>query len=482
MINDLLHYIPTLMYIFNAVVITYIIVVTLFYCIAAVISLRRVNRERKLHDLHLHEDVADSPFMKPISIIVPAYNEEAGIIGSVRSLLSGLNYPQYEVIVVNDGSKDGTLQKMIAEFQMKPIYHKVFVQKGELRTKPIVRYYESLIYPKLTLVDKVNGGKADALNAGINVSQYPYFVSLDGDTILDYNAFLKMMKSIMEAEQNSEIVAAGGTVIIANGSHVERGELKAEHFRLSRQPLIVMQVIEYLRAFLIGRTSLSQYNMLLIISGAFGIFRTDWVVRAGGYHTNTVGEDMELTMRLHRLIKEEKSNARIIYHPDAYCYTEAPDDWRTLHRQRTRWHRGTFESLWAHRIMMLNPKYGLVGLVAMPYFLIVELLGPAVELLGYVTLLYLWYTDALHSTFTWVLFWLMLCYGSLLSLAAVLYEEWRMRKYTRIIELMRLLFYALSESFWYRPIMTLFRFQGLLQALRGKQHGWGEMTRRGVSK
>ncbi|HZG72341.1 MAG TPA: glycosyltransferase family 2 protein, partial [Chondromyces sp.] len=277
------------------------------------------------------------------------------------------------------------------------------------------------------------------------------------------------------------IIASGGTVAIANDCPIERGELKPEDIVLSRKPLVVMQVIEYMRAFLLGRIGLSQYNLLLIISGAFGVFKTDWVVRAGGYKTDTVGEDMELVVRLHRMIREEKSKARIIYTPDPVCYTEAPEELSILHRQRTRWHRGTFESLWNHHNMIFNPRYGGVGLVSMPYFLFVELLGTVIELVGYLAIIFGVFFGGIYIKFALLLFILMLLYGSFLSMGAVLLEEWLTKRYQKPEELTRLMLFALSEAFWYRPIMTIWRFQGLIQAIRGKKHGWGEMTRKGVS-
>ncbi len=465
----------------NLVVIVFILFVFAFYLALFLISAKKLNKERGLDSILYYQSLETSAHTLPLSIIVPAYNEEAGIVGSVRSLVGGMQYPLYEVIVVNDGSKDQTLNKMIEEFSMAEMNRKVIHRKGSLGSKTVKAVYQSAIYPNLFLIDKDNGGKADALNAGINLSKYPYFVSLDGDTVLDYSAFIRIIKPILEASPGEEIIASGGTVAIANDCHIERGELKAEDIVLSRKPVVIMQVIEYMRAFLLGRIGLSQYNLLLIISGAFGVFKTDWVVRAGGYKVDTVGEDMELVVRLHRMIREEKSKARIVYTPDPVCYTEAPEELKILHRQRTRWHRGTFESLWAHRKMMLNPRYGGIGMISMPYFLFVELLGPVIELLGYLAVIIGFILGGVYIKFALLLFILTFLYGSFLSIGAVLLEEWLIKRYPKPRDLTRLMLYALSESFWYRPIMTIWRFQGLIQAIRGKKHGWGEMTRKGVS-
>jgi cellulose synthase/poly-beta-1,6-N-acetylglucosamine synthase-like glycosyltransferase len=316
------------------------------------------------------------------------------------------------------------------------------------------------------------------LNVGINLSKYPYFVSLDGDTVLDEHAFIKIMKPIVEARPGEEIIATGGSVGIANGSTIQSGHLSDRDVALSRNKLVVMQVIEYMRAFLMGRIGLSKYNLLLIVSGAFGVFKKSWVIEVGGYEVGTVGEDMELVVRLHRLIKEKKSKGRIIYIPDPVCWTEAPEELPVLHRQRTRWHRGLFESLWKHKKMLLNPRYGAIGMVSMPYFLFVELLGPVVELIGYLCIIFGYMLELVNLEYAFILFIVMLLYGSFLSMGAVLLEEWGMRKYSRMSDLVRLFFFALSESFWYRPLMTLWRFEGLIQAISGRSYGWGEMTRK----
>lgn len=462
----------------NAIIIFYLMFVIVFYFVLFWVSARKLRGEMGIKSVESYHDLLHSSFTAPLSIIVPAYNEEAGIIGSIRSLLS-INYSQYEIIVVNDGSKDLTLEKVLKEFDMIEVRHKVV--RETIKTKPVRKIFVSRKHSnKLFVIDKENGGKADALNAGINLARYPYFASLDGDTVLDPQAFLKVMKPVLESSMGEEIIATGGTVGIANGCRIERGQIM--DVALSSHPLVVMQVIEYLRAFLMGRIGLSHYNLLLIVSGAFGVFRKDWVMECGGYKTNTVGEDMELVVRLHQRIKKKKANARIVYIPDPVCWTEAPEDIAMLRRQRTRWHRGLYESLWNHKKMIFNPKYKGIGLIAMPYFLIIELFGPAIELLGYVCFLTGLVLGQIYLQFSLLLLILMILYGSFLSVGAVLLEEWRLRKYPYISDLTRLFFYALSETFWYRPLMTFWRFQGLLQAMRGKKQGWGEMSRKGVSQ
>lgn len=435
-------------------------------------------------DLRKDKDVSGLQYSKalenelaPLSILVPAYNEGGNIVSSARSLLS-INYKQFEVIVINDGSKDDTAQRMIDEFDMSPISNRVPFSALGKSTAPIRNIYRSLQHPNLVLVDKENGGKADALNAGINVSRYPYFASLDGDTVLDTDAFIKVMKPIMEAKPGEEIVATGGSVGIANGSIVDTGYLSSENVLLSRNPYVVMQVIEYLRGFLMGRIGLSSFNMLILVSGAFGVFKKSWVIEVGGYETETIGEDMELIVRLHRLLRKKKSKGRIIYIPEPVCWTEAPESRKILRRQRIRWQRGLFESLWRNKDMLFNPRYGRIGFAAMPLFMFVELLGPVVELIGLIMIVL---GLVLKAGAGWEisasLSLMMILYGSLLSTGAVLFEEWRFHHYNRISDVFRLVLHALSESFWYRPMLTFWRVIGLAQAIRGKKAQWGEMTR-----
>ncbi len=448
------------------------ILVIIVYGGMLVLSLFQIRKSYQLDEVEPYEDLLQSEYTKPVSILVPAYNESAGIYGSIRSLL-GIEYPEYEIIIINDGSTDDTLEKLINRFELKKVNR---VIRKQLETKQINGIYQSKLYPNLIVLDKENGGKADALNAGINCSKYPYFCSLDGDSIIERNAFLKVLKPIIES--NGEVIASGGSVRIANGCDIQDGHLVQTG--LSNRPIVVMQVIEYLRAFLTGRVGLSQNNLLLIVSGAFGVFSKHWVVEAGGY-THTVGEDMELVVRLHRLIKEKKEDKKILYVPDPVCWTEAPESMKYLRRQRKRWHRGLFDSLWKHRKMMLNPKYGSIGLVSMPYFFFIEFLGPLIELIGYILLVISIMLGNVYLEYAILFFLLSLIYGSIYSMASVLLEEWSMERYPKVKHFAILFFVSLTETLWYRPLTVLWRVEGMFEMIRGK-HGWGEMARKGVSK
>ncbi len=451
----------------------YMSFIFLFYILIFLISAKQLRSQFELNSNEAFEDIENSHDTKPISIIVPAYNEEIGIYNSVRSLLS-VNYPQYEIVVVNDGSKDQTLNIMIEKFEMIPINK---VLRKTIQTKKIRGIYQSTLYENVFLVDKENGGKADALNTGINFSHYPYVCSLDGDSILERDAFLKVMKPVFDS--NGQVIAVGGSIRIANGCKIERGEVM--EIGLSKNPLVNMQVIEYLRAFLMGRIGLSRHNLLLIISGAFGVFHKESLLKIGGYRRNTVGEDMDLVVRLHRQIKENKTNQKIVYVPDPVCWTEAPETISILKKQRSRWHRGLFEVLWTHKKMIFNPKYGLVGLVSIPYFFFIEFFSVFIELFGYIFLVFGLLFSLIQFEMAFLFFTLSFLYGSILSMSAVLLEEWSLRKYPRVHDILKLFLYGLSETFWYRPLTVMWRAKGIIQVAT-KQHSWGEMTRKGISK
>lgn len=451
----------------------YMIIVISFYSVVMLISVIQLRKEYKLDREKSFSDYTEDIFTKPVSIIVPAFNEEAGIVHSIRSLLS-INYPVFEIVVVNDGSSDCTMERLIEQYDMKEIKK---VIRRQVDSKPIKKVYQSRMLPSLFLIDKENGGKADALNAGLNFSHYPYVCSLDGDSVLERDAFLKVMKPIIDS--NEEVIASGGSIRIANGCDIRNGEVLK--IGLSSNPLVIMQVIEYLRAFLMGRIGLSRHNLLLIISGAFGVFSKQWVVKAGGYRTDTVGEDMELVVRIHRLLKETGTKKRIVYVPDPVCWTEVPETMKYLKRQRRRWHRGLFESLWSHRKLTLNPRYGPIGFISFPYFWLVEFLGPIVELSGYIFVFISLFAGGIYLEFAILIFLLSCLYGSLFSAFAILLEEWSLRKYPKISDLLKLFFYSLTETLWYRPLTVFWRCQGIWQMIKG-ENGWGEMKRKGVSQ
>jgi cellulose synthase/poly-beta-1,6-N-acetylglucosamine synthase-like glycosyltransferase len=406
----------------------------------------------------------------PISLLVPAFNEQLSIVDSLRSMLA-LNYPSFEVIAVNDGSKDETLQAMIDGFGLKPILrHYAEVVPHE----PIRGLYGSPQHPRLLVIDKGNGGKSDALNAGINLSRFPIFCAVDADSILESDALLRAVQPFIDDPVRT--VAVGGTIRIANGCRIERGRMLA--FGLPRNLLALFQTIEYLRAFLMARLAWSRLRTLTIISGAFGLFKRQTAIEVGGYSHGTVGEDMELVVKLHRHLRDRRQDYQIVFVPEPVCWTEAPESWRVLGRQRSRWQRGALETFFRHRDMLFRPRYGRIGLLGFGHVLVVDVLGPPIEVLGYVLVPMLWMLDLLSMDYLLAFLALTFVFGIFVSVASLILEEIELQRVPRVMDLLLLTGIAVLENFGYRQISNLWRLRGMWQFLRGAQ-GWGVMSRVG---
>ncbi len=411
-----------------------------------------------------------SPLAPPISIIVPAYNESAGIADSVRSLLA-LEYPALEVVVVNDGSTDSTLERLVEVFDLRRVERPT---PPFLPHRPVRGVYVPRSRLSLLVLDKENGGKADSLNAGINFASHPLVCAIDADSILEQDALVKSATPFLDDPYRT--VATGGMVRVANGCRVERGRVLEA--RLPRTLFPMFQVVEYLRAFFGARTGWSALNGLLIVSGAFGLFRKDAVIAAGGYRTDIVGEDIELVVRLHRTLREQRLPYRIVYVPDPVCWTEAPERARVLRRQRRRWHRGSLETLLIHKRMLFNPRYRAVGLLALPALLAFELLGPVIELSGYGVATAAWIAGALSAT-TFALFLAVsVLYGLFLTLGAIALEDATFGRHPGWDDLRRVLLFALGENLGYRQLLHVWRLEGFWQLVRKGE--WGAMERKGL--
>ena len=304
-------------------ILIYVGFVILFYILIVSSAYRTLSKRKMLDDNMLEEDFKVNMFTKPVSILVPAYNEEVGIVESLHSLIN-LRYPESEIIVIDDGSTDATADILIKRFKMKRVYRQV---PSHLVTESILSLHQSELHPKIFLLRKMNGGKADALNAGINLARYPYFCSIDGDSILDENSLLKVMRPIIASD--GKVVAAGGNVRIANGNDIHLGSIVERH--IFRRPLVMMQIVEYLRAFMLGRIFLSEFNMVLIISGAFSVFSKKTVIEAGGYSPGVIGEDMELVVKVHELIRRKNTGERVEFVPAVRFPGRKP--WLTVYRR-----------------------------------------------------------------------------------------------------------------------------------------------------
>jgi cellulose synthase/poly-beta-1,6-N-acetylglucosamine synthase-like glycosyltransferase len=457
----------------TSAILLYFLLINFFYILFMVLSFTGIFHYRNKVKYLSFKDIFYLPLVKPISIIAPVHNEELSIVESVNSLLS-LEYPLYEVIVVNDGSTDGTLQKLQEAFDLQ---RTKWVFRKSIDTKPVKGIYKSLSHSKLIVLDKVNGKKADALNAGLNISHYPLFCAIDGDSVLEKDSLQKMVRPFLENPE--ETIATGGILRLSNGCTFEDGQIKK--IGMPRNSIARLQVLEYLRAFLGGRMGLNKLKSLLIISGAFGLFRKDVTLQCGGYRTDTIGEDMDLIVRIKKYLKEKKRSFRICFIPDPICWTEAPESFSSLMNQRNRWHRGLIETLFHNRRMIFNPAYGPTGIFAMPFYLIFELLGPIIELIGYVTFIVLIFTGNLNHPFAILFFLVAVFMGCFISLMAVLLEEYSLRRYPKLSDLFIISLYSLLENFIYRQSLALIRSKAFLDFLRGKQE-WGEMKKIGFAK
>ncbi|MFU8895770.1 MAG: glycosyltransferase family 2 protein [Gammaproteobacteria bacterium] len=455
---------------FNHFIIVYFALINLGYLAIFLLSLRALWQFIKRSIFPDYQQIRSSELTPPISLLVPAYNEARNIIESLNSLLK-LNYGSYEIIVINDGSTDDTLARLVETFDLRRSEEPVRVM---LPSRPLRGLYRSMTHPNLVVLDKEQGGKSDALNAGLNVTRYPLFCSIDADSLIEENALLRLVKPFIEAPQ--ETVAAGGIVRVANGCQVSDGRIV--RIGLPKNRIAVMQVVEYLRAFLAGRAGWSAIHSLLIISGAFGLYRKKEIIEIGGYSENTDTEDAELVVRLHKAMVDEGRRYRIVFVPDPVCWTEVPETWKVLIRQRSRWHRGLLQTLWTYRSMFLRPKYGSVGSVGMPWFVAFELLGPVIEILGYFTVALAWYLGILDRSFLVLFFIVAFVVGSLLSVGALLLEEIAFRRYPRLRDLVRLLVYGLLENFGFRQFMSLVKVKALFD-LAFRRRDWGKMERRG---
>ncbi|MGS0972352.1 MAG: glycosyltransferase family 2 protein [Candidatus Izemoplasmataceae bacterium] len=461
----------------NRNLIFYFMAANMIYLILLAISLRGAKKQRNLWTIKSERLLYEEDILPAISIIAPAYNEELSIITSVQSLLN-LKYPSYEVVVVNDGSKDQTLQKLIDYFDLK---REDANNTYQLQTKEIRGIYTNKSIPNLKVVNKVNGGKADALNVGINIAKHPYICGIDADSVLEQEALLRLMSITLDHKNTP--VALGGNIVPANGCKIDHGYI--EEKKLPKELIPRFQSLEYLRAFTSGRIGWSSLHSLLIISGAFGLFKKDDITEIGGYITSSgvlkkdsVGEDMELVVRLTHDKLKQKEPYLISYVYHANCYTELPSDAKTLLKQRNRWHRGLIDILSYHRSMLLNPRYKQIGLFALPYFYIFEVMGPFFELIGYLALIISFAFGFLAPMIVLGIFGASIVMGMVLSLASLYIAE-TVNTYTSKKDVFIVLLFAFIENIGYRQIISMHRVYSFFTALF-ESGAWGEQKRKGI--
>ena len=450
----------------------YYLASNLGYLVMLLVALKTsAAHQHKLESQRLNW-IAGAPMVPPITLVAPAHNEESSIRIAARNLLE-LDYPELEVIVVNDGSEDRTLEELREEFHLRPV-RAVYVP--EMKCARVRGLYRSSVDPRLLVVDKEPGGsKADAVNAGLNAATSPYVCIVDSDSVLERDALLRIMLPILADPKR--VVAVGGIIRVLNGSEIANGNLRRA--RLPRKSIEIIQVIEYLRAFLIGREAWSQGNMLMIISGAFGVFRTDLVRAVGGYRPNAIGEDFDVVARLHKHLLEKRAEYRIHFVPDPMCWTEVPSDLKSLSRQRARWQKGLLDVLWTTRAMLFRPRYGRIGFFALPYLWLFECAAPVIEILGIVTIVLAAVLGVLSRTFFLQFLLFGYAFATVISIGSVLQEEITYKRYNDWQDVARLVSYCFLEHFPYRQMHMFWRLQGIWQYLRGN-NAWAPVKRKGL--
>jgi cellulose synthase/poly-beta-1,6-N-acetylglucosamine synthase-like glycosyltransferase len=456
-------------FIITALIFSTYLMLTVF----SAVSLRKYLRKNSYVD---YNSIVSSPMAPSISVIAPAFNESQTIEDNIRTLLS-LYYNNFEVVVVNDGSTDNSMELMIKTYDLEKVN---YYFDYRLPCKRIRGVYKSRnrSFKKLTVIDKVNGGKADSLNAGLNVCRNDLVVSIDADSIMEPDALLKMVKPFMEAKEK-KVIGAGGVIRIANSCEVSGGHIKKVH--LPKKFLPRAQVMEYTRAFLMGRMAWSELDGLLLISGALGMFDREIVIQAGGYHTDTVGEDMELVVRIRRHVADQGIKYDVVYIPDPLCWTEVPSTIKVLARQRSRWTRGTLETLITHRKLLFNRKYGKLGMLGYPYWLMFEYLAPIIEFFGILWFIFLAITGNLNWPFFLLLLGFVYFFAVSLSIWSVLFEEMTFHKYERRRDVLKLIGTAFLEPIFYHPMVMLMSIKGNIDKIFNR-NTWGKMERKGFGK
>lgn len=454
--------------VFNYFCMAFTLLLSLIYIVQLIISFVKVRKNDKFRRSNDFGRYVESENLLPISLLIPAYNEQENIVQNIKSLMK-IDYPHFEICVVNDGSTDKTHELIVEAFKLYKIETST---KTSIPTKDVRGVYYNIEYPNLIYVDKENGGKSDALNAGINISSYPLFACLDADSRIEPDALLKLSTEFLK---NTDTVVAGGLVRIANGYKIRDGVVS--EFAMPPTMVERFQIVEYYRSFLSGRVSWGATNSMLIVSGAFGVFKKSAVIEVGGYKTNTIGEDMEIVVRLHKYFRSRKKKYKIIFCEDAVCWTQGPMSLNDVRSQRRRWQIGLLDTLLSHKALFLNPFYGMVGLVAIPYNWIFELLGAVVEVLGYFIIPFSLIMGELNMFFFIVYFLLAALLGVILSLGSLILEQYTRRSIMTAKQCLSLSLYTILENFGYRQIITLFRLEGILK-YRKLRKTWGKIKRK----
>ena len=453
----------------------YGLILIFIYSSGVLLSDRAVKRNKKRAHFLQVNDIVSATDIPSVTLVAPAYNEGKTIVENVKSLLA-IQYPFYDLLIVNDGSTDNTMQLLIEKYDLEPFDTTFSTQP--IPTATVNRIFKSrkAQYKQLTVIDKNNGGKADAINAGINFAASELILCTDADCIIEQDALLKMVRPYLE-ESDQEIIACGASIGIANDSIISNGTIK--ELRLPNDMIPMIQVVEYIRAFLIGRMGWGEINGLMLVSGAFGMYPRNRLIDVGGYDAKTVGEDFDLCIKLRVHMEQIKKPYKVVYVPETLCWTEAPPDYDIFIKQRDRWARGLIETLFIHRKLFLNPKYRNVGLFFIPYWFFFEFGAPIVEFFGLISLIVFGIFGLLNWTTALLLLFTVYLFGCIFSTVAIFFYVKSFRHYSTSKQVTELLLAAYLEPFVYHPVLVFAQIKGYYKILFNIKSGWGVMKRRG---
>lgn len=453
----------------NAFFLIYILAYTLFLFASALYGAVTVERRARRAAFRARLRVNNMDNYFPISVLIPAYNEEITILDTVQSLRA-VDYPEYEIVVVDDGSTDATSEILINHFHLKPVDRPI---RRQAPCKREVAIYESTDEgARITLIIKENGGKADALNMGISAARYPYFLSLDADSVLQKDTLHNIIAPILEDDR---VIACGGMIQIANEAVIEEGVVK--EYKFPRRPLVLFQMLEYCRTFLGSRILMDSFNGNMIISGACGLFKKDVVVQVGGYDTNIIGEDMELVVKLHAFCRTRNVPYRILYAPEAICWSQAPESLRDLRRQRKRWHTGLLQSLVKHRHVLFNMKFGAVGMLSMVYYLLMEAIAPIIEWVGLIFIVLAALLEMLNIPFMLWYFFLFFVFSALVTVTSFFSRMYTLPMRLTAWQVIKVCLFSVLECVGFRQLITMYRVSALV-GFRKNKNEWGKIQRR----
>lgn len=467
-----------IIYIYQYVVFVYSIAITINYITLAILGFVAIRRKTTNYTDKEQKLFTDSPEAAPgISIVAPAYNEEVIVIDNVTSLLS-LDYPKFEVVIVNDGSKDKTLELLIERFDLEEVsIHYTY----KVKCRPVKRIFKSVnpLYDKLIVVDKLNGGtKADAMNAGVNIIQYDYFINTDVDCLLARDTLKKIIMPVLDS--NVRVIAVGATMRMVNGCEVEDGIIT--RVRPPSRIVPLFQETEYLRSYLVAKMGWSSINAIPNVSGGFGLFDSNVVINTGGFDPLSHAEDMDMTIRIRAYMYDKGEKHKIEQIPDSCCWTEGPPNLKILWRQRTRWGRGLMQIFIVHRKFLFNRKYGRMGLLILPYSFLFEFLAPIIEFTGVLFLIHLIYNSEINFATFWLLLLFVYLIGVTSSMITITYDFLIKSQYNTLKEYFKLMLFSVVEALLYHPFVVIFSLQGYIQFFVRKEFKWGAMTRQGFSK